>query len=338
MAGTKSLKQAEPWTQVEPWKQTGNSPTRTLRSPLLPSPNYVYFDAVARHGSIRKAAESLHIASSALNRRMLDLEAEIGSSLFERVPRGVRLTAAGELFLSHVRRSMRQFRALEAELEQLRGQTRGVVRVAVAESATPSLLPNAISSYRHKHPGVSFHVVVDGPEPLAQALLDDNVDLILTHEAPDKPGVSVLAEAVHPLCAMVAPGHPLASRRSVHLSECMAYPWAIPDHSLAARTLLDLALDQSSLPVVPTLQSNSIETLKSFARHGGAICFSFHLGSDAEAQGLVPVALRDRIFQKARLYLAARRGRVLPVAAAGFSEQLKETFADSISAGAMSDA
>lgn len=313
-----------------------SEPPPSGRGRLLPSPNYVYFDAVARHGSIRKAAESLHIASSALNRRMLDLEAEIGSALFERLPRGVRLTAAGELFLNHVRAATREFRALEAQLEQLRGQTRGAVRVAVAESVTPSLLPKAISSYRQEHPGVGFHVVVGGPHNLAQALLDDEVDLILTHEAPEKPGISVLAEAVHPLCALVVPGHPLASLSGVQLSECVPYPWALPDHSLAARALLDLAIEQASLPVVPTLESNSIETLKSFARHGGAICFSFHLGSEAEAQGLVAVPLRDRICQTARLYLAARRGRVLPVAAASFAEQLRDALAHRICARPMS--
>ena len=73
-----------------------------------------YFDHVARHGSIRKAAEALHVVSSALNRRILDLEAELGSPLFERLPRGVRPTAAGELFLNYVRRSMRELRASRA--------------------------------------------------------------------------------------------------------------------------------------------------------------------------------------------------------------------------------
>ena len=305
------------------------SDVRSWCGRLLPSPNYIYFDAVARHGSIRKAAQSLHIASSALNRRMLDLEQEIGSPLFERLPRGVRLTAAGELLLNHVRNAMHEWRKLEGQLAQLRGQTRGTVRVAVAESVTPSLLPNAITTYGREHTGVSFEVKVDGPENLAQALLDDHVDLILTHERPDKPGISVLAETAHPLCAFMDPSHPLAACSSVQLSDCVPYPWALPDHSLAARALLDVALEHASLSVAPTLESNSIETLKSFARHSEAICFSFHVGSEAEARGLVPIPLLDRLFRKARLYLAARRGRVLPVVAASFAEQLKEVMATS---------
>src|SRR5476649_2004153 len=65
-----------------------------------------YVDAVARAGSIRRAAERLHLASSAVNRRILDLEEELGAPIFERLPRGVRLTAAGELFVAYVRRRL----------------------------------------------------------------------------------------------------------------------------------------------------------------------------------------------------------------------------------------
>ena len=62
-----------------------------------------YFDEVARAGYFRKAAERLHVAPSAVNRRIQDLEAELGLPLFERLPRGMRLTAAGELFMHYVR-------------------------------------------------------------------------------------------------------------------------------------------------------------------------------------------------------------------------------------------
>src|SRR6202011_4421010 len=60
-----------------------------------------YFDQVARQGSIRRAAESLHVASSAVNRQIIKLEQETGTALFERLRTGVRLTAAGEGLLRH---------------------------------------------------------------------------------------------------------------------------------------------------------------------------------------------------------------------------------------------
>ena len=62
-----------------------------------------YLDAVAKAGSIRKAAETLAITSTALNRRILDMEEDLGAQIFERLPRGVRLSTAGEIYIQHVR-------------------------------------------------------------------------------------------------------------------------------------------------------------------------------------------------------------------------------------------
>jgi DNA-binding transcriptional LysR family regulator len=299
------------------------SSQRLREARLKPSDNHSYFDAVARHGSIRKAADALHMASSALNRRILDLEQEVGMALFERLPRGVRLTAAGELLLAYVRRSLKDLRQVESDIEQLRGKLRGVVRIAVAESVTPSLLPDAISSYQKTHPGVAFQVIVDGPEALQDALIADGADLILTHEVPQSSSVSVLAVARHRLCALVSPEHPLTKLDSVSLFDCMSFPLAVPDHSLAARALLDLAMEDAGLPLNPALESDSIEMLRAFARLGEAVCFSFRLDAREPAHGLVALPLADARCADAGLYLAARKGRVLPVAAASFAEELE---------------
>ncbi len=310
--------------------------SRPQEARIRPSENFLYFDAVARHGSIRRAAETLHIASSALNRRILDLEEEVGSALFERLPRGVRLSAAGEMLLTYVRSSLRELRKVETQIDQLQGQMRGIVRIAVAESVTPSLLPEAIAAYQQEHPGVGFHAIVDGPELLLTALVRDNVDLILTHQPPRKTAVSVLSVAVHPLCVLVSPSHPLANRKSLLLSDCIGYPLAFPDHTLAVRNVLDRAIEEAALNLEPAFESDSIETLKAFARLGHALCFCFHLGSKAETHGLVAVPLRDPHCAEARLYLAARRGRVLPVAAASFAEELQNTLNSRVSSRSIS--
>ena len=84
-----------------------------------------YFDHVARQGSIRKAAEALSVASSAVNRQILRLEDEIGVPLFERSRAGVRPTAAGELLLRHVRETQIEFQRARAEIASLGGTVSG---------------------------------------------------------------------------------------------------------------------------------------------------------------------------------------------------------------------
>jgi DNA-binding transcriptional LysR family regulator len=268
----------------------------------------------------------LHIASSALNKRILDLEAELGTPLFERLPRGVRATGAGELFLAYVRRSLKDLRVVEAQIDGLRGLVHGRVRIAVAESVTGRMLPDAIAEYHQQHPGVGFSVSVGGPRELAAALARDKVDLILTHESTDDAAVMVLSEVPQPLCALVAPEHPLASRASLRLRDCAAFPVAMPDETLAARSLIDAVLRHGSLRFEPTLVSNSIETTKMFARTAHGVCFSFKIGKKPDVSGMVAIPLSDPQLAEARLRLCSRRGRVLPVAAAAFAEQLTAAF------------
>jgi len=296
------------------------------QSHLEPPTIFAYVDAVAQHGSIRKAADAMHVASSALNRRILDLEDEIGFPLFERLPRGVRATAAGELFLVYVRRSLKELRQLEAQIDGLRGLARGQVRVAVAESVTTRLLPDAIADYQGRHPGVGFSVTVDGPERLNQALLRDEVDLILTHAPIGDRAIEVLASATQPLCALVAPEHPLATRPSLRLHDCVAYPIAMPDETLAARAFIDAALRRAAIRLAPALVSNSVETIKTFARTRAGVCFSFHIGNQPDASGMVAIRLSDPLLKDTRLVLASRRGRVLSIAAAAFAEELAALF------------
>src|SRR5258708_38881695 len=69
-----------------------------------------YLDEVARCGSIRQAAERLNVASSAINRQILALEAELGTPIFHRLPRRLRLTATGEVVISHVRETLKEHR------------------------------------------------------------------------------------------------------------------------------------------------------------------------------------------------------------------------------------
>src|SRR5258708_7167739 len=139
-------------------QETSPQPPRPLSPPRI----FAYVDAVARHGSIRKAAAALHIVSSALNRRILDLEEEMGAPLFERLPRGVRPTAAGELYLAYVRRSIRELEQVGAQIEGLRRLLRGRVRLAVAESVTGHMLPTAIGRFPAQHPHGTFHALLAG--------------------------------------------------------------------------------------------------------------------------------------------------------------------------------
>src|SRR5256885_9431236 len=114
-----------------------------------------YVDEVARCGSIRKAAEQLNVTSSAVNRHVLDLEEELGTPLFERRPRGVRLTSAGEVFVRYLRQQTGDVDRMTSQIEDLKGMRRGTVRIACSQALALDFLPREIAQFRERHPFVS---------------------------------------------------------------------------------------------------------------------------------------------------------------------------------------
>src|SRR5580700_2980862 len=162
---------------------------KRLRPPRL----LTYVDAVARHGSIRRAAEALNVAPSALNRQILDLEIDLGSALFERLPRGMRPTAAGEIFLGYTRQAISELKTVASQVEELRGLVRGQVSVAAVESVVGDLLPAAIAQFQTTHPNVRFNVHIGVPDALASALIADQVDLLLTLAQPPRKHAAIAA-------------------------------------------------------------------------------------------------------------------------------------------------
>jgi DNA-binding transcriptional LysR family regulator len=291
---------------------------------LQPPRHYVYLDAVARAGSIRKAAEKLHVASTALNRKILELEEEVGTPLFERLPRGVRLTAAGELLVAAVRRGIADLRSAGSQIEQLRGLVRGTVRVGCAESVATDYMPDAIARYQESHPGVQFQLLSGVTGQLVASLLRDDVELVMVHDPQPSEGVRVVTALPQPLCAMLRPDHPLASRPDLRLADCAEFSLALGDVSFGSRRLIDAVCAQSRITLKVALEASSVQTLKEFTLQTGAISFQFEIGTRKEARRgeLVSVPLRDRAFLGSQLVLATRAGRVLPIATMSFLETL----------------
>jgi DNA-binding transcriptional LysR family regulator len=285
-----------------------------------------YVDAVARTGSIRSAAETLHIAASAINRRIQDLEEELGTPIFERLTRGVRLTAAGELFLGYARRRQADLEQVHSQIEDLRGVRRGSVSLVASQALAPAFLPRAIVEFQAAHPGVSFEVQVLDRDRAVQALAAFEADLALVFNPPDLRGLRVLAQARQRTCAIVAPDHPLAGRASVRLKECLEYPLALPDGSLSGRSLLEDLFAKSSARPRPQLVSNSYEMMRGFAREAGGISFQIEIGASTPA-GAVAVPIEERNLPAGRLMLLALRERALPMAAASFAEFAAERLA-----------
>jgi DNA-binding transcriptional LysR family regulator len=201
---------------------TGSDPEarKANNIPTIPTPRwFTYLDTVARTGSIRKAADTLNVASTAINRMIIDLEEQIGTPLFERLPRGVRLTAAGELLIGAIRRNISDLGSVASQIEQLRGLVRGKVKIACSESVADDLVPTAIAKYQVKHRGVQFSIQVGNTTSLVEDLLGYETDLLLAHDPPPSEGITELLSVTQPICAMVRSDHPLFRQNTLAVAD-----------------------------------------------------------------------------------------------------------------------
>ncbi len=286
-----------------------------------------YLDAVARAGSIRRAAETLAITSTALNRRLLAMEEELGVALFERLPRGVRLTTAGELVIQHIRSQLSDMERVKSQIADLSGVRRGHVAIACSQALLPYFLPEEIARYRRAHAAVTFGVHRRDRAAAEAALADHSADLALVFEPVRMGGFQTLAVARQPVHAVMAPDHPLATASSLRLADVMNYPLGFPTAVYGVRHLFDLAMLRGSVRLSPTIESDSFEFLRNYPCHERLVSFQIPIGLPPPPGNrdfaVVPVDERD--VPAGTLYLGQLRGRTLPVAAARFADQLVKT-------------
>ena len=272
-----------------------------------------YFDHVARHGSIRKAADALSVASSAVNRQILRLEDEMGVSLFERGRRGVRPTAAGELLLRHVRETQNEFQRTRAEIASLGGMVSGDVRIISLESLLVRFLPQVVEEIAARHPKLTFTVLSVHPSEIGEALRSGDNDFGVLFVDNRQRGVDVVAEFPTAIGALMRPDHPLASAKSVTLTECVRHPVMMLQDRWLLDAIMAMEFADSGARLTPRIVSNSIEFMRQAVKSGLGIGFFSPIGFIDENQRgeLVHVPLAEPGLAQSRIGILVPRYRRL---------------------------
>ncbi len=287
-----------------------------------------YIDVVAREKSIRKAAEKLNITSTALNRRILALEDEVGTALFERLPSGVRLNTAGELFIQHIRSQMTDLSRVLSQISDLSGVRRGHVRLSVAPEIANDFLPEQIGLYRQQFEAVSFDVMTHTPSESLRALSQFEADIAIIFDSVLPSDVQIISTIKQTVIAFMRENHPLAGKARLRLQDCLHYPIMLPTNDGGLKTLLEVGQIQSSLSLHTTIQTNNAEFMTHYIEHEDIIGFNIPIAmnqNSAIRSNIVGIEMDQRDVPQGLVHIVQAKGRVLPVAAAKFMDQLVQT-------------
>jgi DNA-binding transcriptional LysR family regulator len=226
---------------------------------------------VIEAGSIRRAAETLNTAPSAINRHILNLEAEYRTTFLERLPRGVRATPAGRLMAEQIRRWQADLERVSDDLAKLRGQERQQMAIGIMECFAGSFFAEVLVGIRKQYPDANIVVRVAGTREMLTLLEGGDVDLVLGFNMPPSSDYWVVETIPISLGVAVAPEHPFAGRASVSPAECENASLLLVDESLSLRPLTDTLFPNASPWSKAPLTSNSIVMIKHAVRMGDGI-------------------------------------------------------------------
>lgn len=297
-----------------------------MKARHLQEPALRYFLEVVRSGSLTEASKRLNVAVSAVSRQIAGLENVLGTVLFERRPRGMVLSAAGELLAVHARKSALEAERVVGDILALQGERRGTVRLACTEGFAVDFLPRAMVEFRERHPSIVFQLQVVAPAEVTRRVGDGDVDIGITFSRVPVKGIKIEHRQPGPVVAVMHRRHPLAKQKQVTLAQLAAYPLALPEPDTTVRQLFDIACSRQQLLIEPAFSSNYFQALFSFAAAGGGISIAGEVSvRHRVALGdVVAPRIRDRGMDGRSIELQTLVGRTLPRAVQTFLDFLKQ--------------
>lgn len=284
---------------------------------------------IAQTGSFNRAAERLFLTQPSVTARIQALEKEIGQSLFERKPRGVRLTDAGRVLLPHAERVLQDVRRARQAVMDLQTATGGTLMVGSALTTSAYLLPQILSQFKSSHPNVEVLVRTGRSHQVQQLVLDDTVQVGLVH-APLASHAEIAAAPLseEPILLVVHPSHPLAERSVVQLEELAGESFITTDRASGYWTLVEQFFASNGFVPHVTMELDSIEAAKRMVLSGLGLTMLPQSTVDGELKikQLVAVPLAHSEGLKRQNILVHRRGKIWSGTARAFLQTMEKMY------------
>ncbi len=284
---------------------------------------------IAQTGSFNRAAERLYLTQPSVTARIQALEKELGQQLFERKPRGVRLTDAGRVLLPHAERVLQDIRKARQAVMDLETATGGTLTVGSALTTSTYTLPEILARYKAAYPMVEVAVRTGRSQQIQQLVLDDTVQLGLVH-SPLNTHADIVAIPLssEPIVLVVHPGHRLAGKTDVTAEQLAAEPFITSDKAAGYWSLVEQFWASAALAPRVTMELDSIEATKRMVMCGLGITMLPRNTVEGELKSgqVVEVPVSGGAHLTRQTMLIHRRGKVWTGIARGFLHVLGKMF------------
>ncbi|MBT3026469.1 MAG: LysR family transcriptional regulator [Candidatus Thiodiazotropha sp. (ex Ctena orbiculata)] len=284
-----------------------------------------YFMAICQHGGFTAAARQLHIAQPAISIAMRKLEAELNLTLLHRGERQITPTIEGEVLLAHAKRILEMTEAAELEMEELRGLTKGEVRIGIPSMLGSYYFPPILMGFKHCYPELRLSVYEEGTRRLQEMIRVGELDLgVVVADAPPEDLETRLLTREE-MVACVPEAHPLAPREKLSMEEFFSHELVVFKTGYFLREFIDRYSLSHELSPKIAFETNLIPLTKAIVRQGFGITTFLRMVIDQDAQeDLVAIPFDEPVFLD--LSLAWKKGGYLSRANRAFVDYvLSET-------------
>lgn len=235
------------------------------------------FLTVARLKSFSQAARQLHVAQSALSRRVQRLEQNTGHPLLQRHARGVELTYAGRLLVEKVEMLHAQIVQIQREMRELRAESCDSLRLAIPHGAMRLFGPPLVERIKSRNPGIELHVFERESAQNRDSVLAGEIDLGLAYNpepSPDLEITQLLIERLYVVGPAMRNGEPVHYPTKFKTADVARLPMVIPGLNHGYRKTLERGLRSSGLRPNIALEVHGLSAVASFVQKGAGFALT----------------------------------------------------------------
>ncbi|MDD2545416.1 MAG: LysR family transcriptional regulator [Burkholderiaceae bacterium] len=245
------------------------------------------FATVVASGTLGRAAIALHVTQPALSRTIRSLEEHLGAPLFERHSKGMLLTDVGHALLPHAQSLLRESAMAQEEISAMLGLAKGTVRIGTISSISSSLLPVVLDNFSQKFPKLQIQVIEDVWDRVADALVNNSVDLAFGVYKPEMEGLSAIQDCCWDDMSFLVAGahHPLQDKPDIQLIDTVHERWVTaPRGTPPFQSLKSIfSRHELALPNI-VVETRSSTLIKSLVKQSGFLSWMPEAMFSAERQ------------------------------------------------------
>ena len=284
------------------------------------------FLALAQTESVTKAARMMHITQPTASMQLKEMTENIGFPLFEVISKKIHLTALGKEFAKTAREMTAQWETFEQHVTQVKGLTKGTLKVAVVSTAK-YFIPKLLGSFCSKYPEVDISLEVLNRDGVIKRVEENSDDLYVMSKPPLHIDLEDQILMPNPLCMIACKGHPLSLKKNLRLQDLKHERFILRELGSGTRMSTDIHFKQKKFTPTLLLELGSNEAIKkAVASHLGVAIISIHALDQFDYDNEISVLKLQDFPINSQWHLVYLKGKQLsPIAKAFYDHVLTES-------------